>query len=135
MVAYSFKERFVDPIRVGLSRVSLSFDCLPKRQTIRAHRKRHARPGEDLQLYRGMRTRQCFLIGRARCVSVHAVTITVGKHTMPTSLDGAHIGGGHLHDFAQADGFASAEDMLAFWQAEHGIGKFEGVLIRWEPLT
>lgn len=45
MVAYSFQKRFVEPIRSGR-----------KRQTIRADRKRHARPGEVLQLYSGMRT-------------------------------------------------------------------------------
>lgn len=136
MVAYSFKRRFVDPIKSGLG---LPFDeigalVLPKRQTIRAFgKRRHARPGETLQLYHGMRTKQCFKIGEARCVSVHDVTIKVGKHTMPVSLDYAHIGGGHLHDFARADGFANSEDMLAFWQTEHGLGKFEGIMIRWEP--
>jgi hypothetical protein len=40
MVAYSFKRRFVEPIRVDLSSISLSFDLQPKRQTIRANRKR-----------------------------------------------------------------------------------------------
>jgi len=35
MVAYSFRARFREPILVGA-----------KRQTIRADRKRHARPGE-----------------------------------------------------------------------------------------
>ncbi len=48
MVAYSFDRRFVPAIVSGA-----------KRQTIRAHRARHARPGETLQLYTGMRTRQC----------------------------------------------------------------------------
>ena len=46
MVAYSFNKRFIQPIRVGLSSVSLSFDCPPKLQTMRAiGRRRHARPG------------------------------------------------------------------------------------------
>lgn len=45
MVAYSYKRRFVTPIRVGLG-------LLPKRQTIRAHGlRRHARAGEELQHY------------------------------------------------------------------------------------
>jgi hypothetical protein len=48
MVAYSFDKRFVPQIANGF-----------KRQTIRAHRRRHARPGEALQLYTGMRTKQC----------------------------------------------------------------------------
>ena len=48
MVAYSFKRRFREPILAG-----------SKQQTIRADRKRHARRGEALQLYTGMRTTQC----------------------------------------------------------------------------
>jgi hypothetical protein len=47
VVAYSFRQQFRPPILAGT-----------KRQTIRADRKRHARPGEQLQLYTGMRTRQ-----------------------------------------------------------------------------
>jgi hypothetical protein len=51
MVAYSFNRRFVPAIESGM-----------KSQTIRAHRRRHARPGEQLQLYTGMRTKSCRLI-------------------------------------------------------------------------
>lgn len=39
MVAYSFRKRFGPPILAGT-----------KAQTIRADRKRHARPGEEVQL-------------------------------------------------------------------------------------
>lgn len=166
MTAYSFKRRFVAPIRAGLGLVGLGMDgagnevpcelvlddgvkaprpfdpmrdldppIRPKRQTIRAvGRRRHARPGEVVQLYHGMRTKQCFLIGRARCVSVEPIEIIVKEHSMPTRLSGKHVGGGFLREFARADGFESAEDMLAFWREEHGLGKFEGLLIRWEPL-
>lgn len=71
MVAYSYKARFVEPIRLGLE----PGPWIPgmKRQTIRADRKRHARPGEEIQHYRGMRTRQCFLIGRAICEAVRRI--------------------------------------------------------------
>lgn len=51
MVAYSFNKRFAEPIETG-----------QKRQTIRAPRRRHARVGEQLQLYTGMRTKACRLI-------------------------------------------------------------------------
>jgi hypothetical protein len=51
MVAYSFNRRFVPAIESGI-----------KSQTIRAPRRRHARPGEWLQLYTGMRTKSCRLI-------------------------------------------------------------------------
>ncbi len=48
MVAYSFHKEFAPLILLG-----------HKRQTVRAHRRRHARPGEAMQLFTGMRTRHC----------------------------------------------------------------------------
>lgn len=150
MVAYSFKRRFVEPIRAGLG-LPLSAEAFaagmdefgnvparprPKRQTIRAiGKRRHARPGETLQLYHGMRSRDCFKIGEARCVSITSIHINVKKHSMPTSIDGVHVVGGRLRDFAREDGFDHAEDMHAFWIEEHGLGLFAGVLIKWEPLS
>jgi uncharacterized protein YqfB (UPF0267 family) len=64
VVAYSFQQRFAPPILSGT-----------KQQTIRADRKRHARPGEEMQLYTGMRTKQCELICRTTCISVVPITI------------------------------------------------------------
>lgn len=82
MVAYSFRPQFVGPITVGLG---LSFvnsfgvtppTIRPKQQTIRAHgKRRHARPGDELQLYTGMRTKACRLIGRARCSEVQRIIL------------------------------------------------------------
>lgn len=137
MVAYSFKKRFVQPIRVGLSRVSLSFDCTPKRQTIRAHgKRRHARPGEELQLYTAMRTKQCELIGSASCTEVYNVEILVRRRGFAITVGGVPYINAAAEEFARMDGFADTADMLAFWQKEHaGIEKFEGVLIRWEALN
>lgn len=140
MVSYSFKRRFVNPICVGLG-----FDAepewagttfvpkfiAPKRQTIRADRKRHARPGEELQLYCGMRTKGCFLIGRARCASVHKVKLDFSGLV---AIDReAFQKQNLLDDFARSDGFRDFEEMREFWRNEHGQPKFEGVLIRWEP--
>lgn len=60
MVAYSFKSGFVPAIRART-----------KRQTIRLPRPRHARPGEMLQTYCGMRTKSCFrIIPDPRCIGV-----------------------------------------------------------------
>lgn len=124
MVAYSFRPRFVAPILAGT-----------KTQTIRAPRKRHARPGETLQLYTGMRTKRCELIREAKCVSAQNILLWLFE-------DGEHDGfavAGHppacpdLDVFARADGFADWADLKAFWRAEHpGVYEFHGVLIRWE---
>jgi hypothetical protein len=153
MVAYSYKPRFIVPILVGLGLVEPGDGELtvgaftistfvrknlprPKRQTIRAiGKRRHARAGDGLQHYTGMRTKSCKLIGRATCTSTAAIAIDVRPHALHVSVDGENIKGGRIHDFAREDGFEHGEDMLAFWQKEHGMGKFEGVLILWEPLT
>lgn len=142
MVAYSFKKRFVSPIRVGLGMSLRPEDqddaaatlLLPKRQTIRAYgKRRHARAGETLQLYHAMRTKQCFKIGEATCTEVVPVSILVGEHSMVITSGKDTVKGGLIHAFARLDGFASGEDMLAFWKEEHGLGRFEGIMIRWRP--
>lgn len=143
MVAYSYKRRFVVPIRLGLG---LPYDLIdiegdiavasrPKRQTIRADRKRHARPGEELQHYCGMRTRGCFLIGRARCTRVRSIEIRILRKGFAIDVEGVPYINAAAEEFARMDGFADSADMLSFWNAEHpGIDHFTGVVIEWEPL-
>jgi hypothetical protein len=124
MVAYSFKARFADPILRG-----------DKRQTIRAHRKRHARPGEELQLYTGMRTKHCRLIGHAICERIEPIIIDVAGGAVHFPRSTETINGDELDAFAVRDGFQDWEDMRAFWRAEHpSIAVFEGVVIRWREL-
>jgi hypothetical protein len=137
MVAYNFKERFIRPIRVGLSSVSLSFDCQPKRQTIRAHgKRRHARAGEELQLYYAQRTKQCQLIGKARCTRTREIEMVIRKRGFAVTVDGFPYINAAAEEFARMDGFADTADMLTFWNAEHpGVEHFVGVVIEWEPLT
>ena len=161
MVAYSFKRRFVDPIRVGLGLEiapakivavsgpgpmkvgdSVTFPTpAPKRQTIRAHgKRRHARPGDELQLYCGMRTKGCFLIGRARCVAVENLTLWHGtgdlKLDLTVMLGGKLLGPRQLAAFARGDGFTDAADMARFWNEEHGArAKWQGIVVRWEPIV
>jgi hypothetical protein len=60
MVAYSFQPMFELPIVLGT-----------KRQTIRAAgKRRHARAGDTLQLYLGMRTPRCRLLATASCADI-----------------------------------------------------------------
>lgn len=125
MVAYSFKTFFAPKILDGT-----------KRQTIRADRRRHARPGEEVQLYTGLRTKQCRLIARAKCENARLITLCflyggVIRIRQPTKWEDA----GCLHDFARADGFESWPAMVEFWREQHGaINEFEGVLITWGPI-
>jgi Uncharacterized protein conserved in bacteria len=125
MVAYSFKGRFAEPILSGA-----------KRQTIRADRKRHARPGEELQLYTGMRTRSCRLIGRAPCTFVGPIRIDLEDGRIESLATGtAWTTLEEIDRFAQRDGFADWRDMARFWAAEHpDLPVFSGVLIQWGEL-
>lgn len=132
MVAYSFQSRFIEPILAG-----------SKRQTIRADRRRHARAGEELQLYAGMRTRHCRLIARASCQSVTPVRLTFHRGHGPLVF---HVGGqvlsaDEMEAFAVADGFGAGGgfavlDMCAFWLDRHGprgedMLTFSGWCIAW----
>jgi hypothetical protein len=133
MVAYSFKPRFAELILDG-----------SKRQTIRAvGKRRHARPGDELQLYSGMRTRHCRLIARAKCASVHEVELFFNRFGASElfRVDGAPIGPNAMECFARLDGFSTVQEMATFWWAEHGkayrhIGliEFKGVMVRWSTL-
>ena len=122
MVAYSFKPRFVPLI---LSRA--------KTHTLRKERKRHARPGEEIQLFTGMRTRSCQRLGTGICRGVlpirldfdhRRVEFTTSGHaiTTPDDTDG----------FAVHDGFQGWRDMAAFWAKEHPtVTVWQGVMIQW----
>lgn len=126
MVAYSFKAMFADPIRAGT-----------KRQTIRADRKRHARVDEELQLYTGMRTKQCILLGRAICIGISPITLLFNDND--TEAEGVILPGlGYpdgLEGFARADGFRSWAELKRFWRQNHpGIDEFSGKLVQWGDL-
>lgn len=132
MVAYSFRPRFVGPILAG-----------EKHQTIRAvrtGRSRHARVGETLQIYTGMRTRNCRLLGTSVCVAKWPITlqfgdegfIEVNSHRITTMAG--------MCRFAKKDGFENWWDMERFWQEAHpalrterGWVKFTGVIVFWDP--
>jgi len=157
MVAYSYKRRFIPAIEVGLGLRSgaavihaeayVDPAVEPKLQTIRAEgKKRHARPGEEIQLYFGLRTKHARLIGRARCTRVRRITITFGRAER-VSIEGGDlfVSEETLNAFARRDGFRSWDEMREFWREEHGLrlrsGKpkllpkeFRGLLIEWEPL-
>lgn len=134
MVAYSFKPRFVPKIEAG-----------EKSQTIRGHRLRHARPGEPVQLYTGMRTKACRRIGETPCLEVIPVILGFHRQFGPLNfiVGGQHLGTDGMEDFARADGFGETGfavlEMTEFFLAEYpppsgDLLDFRGWLIRWQPL-
>lgn len=134
MVAYSFAPQFRDQVRL-----------LIKRQTVRAFRRRHAVPGEPIQLYTAMRTKHCrkLVDPDPTCVRVRLIEIMIRfDRKCPIdwiAIEGRKLSGEEAETFAVADGFSrrlmhsALAEMGEFWLAAHGSGRFEGVLIEWEP--
>lgn len=123
MVAYSFQRRFSRAVELGV-----------KRQTIRAiGGKRHARPGEMIQLYTGLRTAEARKLGEARCSSTANVRIWQNKVEIDEGMDivtrEIRTEGGLLA-FAKEDGFDSWQEMAEFFADPDE--PWRGVLIRWE---
>ncbi|QBF31524.1 ASCH domain-containing protein [Thalassococcus sp. S3] len=123
MVAYSFQKRFAPMIEAGF-----------KLHTIRGHRKRHAFPGERLQLYQGMRTKACRKIidPDPMCLSVEPIRIERRRGLIERVEVFDRIIG-DLDAFAVADGFEDREDMSAFWTEQHKAKDevFLGVQVGW----
>lgn len=135
MVAYSFKRFFAPQIAAGV-----------KHQTVRGDRPRHARPGEQVQLYTGMRTRHCQKIRPdVPCTRVARIEIEVLRTCIvEIAIDGIDLPPDAMESFAAADGFhwcrlgydfdySSLELMHSFWLAGHGPGRFDGVVVFWDP--
>lgn len=122
MVAYSFNARFEVAVREGW-----------KTQTIRSNRKRHAKPGEMLQLFCGMRTRHCRkIVSDVRCTEVIAVEIRFKPSGMIEAIYTDEVPVMDLEAFAIRDGFTDLSQMSAFWRQAHGKQEaFHGVLIEW----
>lgn len=132
MVAYSFKAMFAGQI-----------ERHEKRQTVRGNRKRHARPGEPMQLYTAMRTRHCrkLIDPDPICTSLQMIEISLPlghpEIIAAISIDGIPLSEEETTAFAIADGFGEGPGcprfkMGRFWLDNHGPGEFSGVLIKWD---
>lgn len=144
MVAYSFKTIFAEPILVGLGALRMH-RVAPKRQTVRAiGKKRHARPGEIVQLYTGLRTKSAKKLGEAVCTRTAPITIEFEdgsgrtnnfKAGLDIRVDGSLLTEDETYDFVVSDGFLTVERFVQFWEDNHGIDKpfDDGIIIYWEP--
>jgi hypothetical protein len=126
MVAYNFRPAFHDRLRDG-----------SKRQTVRRlGAKRHARPGEPVQIYAGLRTsRARKLIPDPICTGMDHIVIMVvpwaENGIAGMAINGVPLTRQQMQAFAVADGFANLDGLADFWLKTHGEGRFEGVVIRW----
>lgn len=103
MPAYNFQGRFVEAILDG-----------SKRQTIRRRRKRPTKSGDVLQLYTGMRTKQCRLLKTVDCTSV--VPIQIHPDTREVYLDGKRLVFDDMQRFSKRDGFKNVYEFLEFFE-------------------
>lgn len=145
MVAYNFHRTFANQV-----------EELIKRHTIRAHRKRHARPDEPVQLYTGMRHRNCrkLVDPDPICSQVQLIEIRFEKQIsgLPwitsIELDGRSLTDSEIELLARRDGFdparisyqpprakepicLSGRGLMSCWWRD--VTYFEGVVIHWAP--
>lgn len=117
MPAYNFKSQFAEVVASGT-----------KSCTIRPKRKHPTKPGDQLKLYSGMRTKQCRLLREATCTSVQSVRISANG----IELDGVKMAASDELALAQADGFTSVAEMLSFFSTVYDGLPIENMeLIRW----
>lgn len=121
MVAYNFQARFADQVATG---------C--KRQTIRLRgKRRHARHGDALQLYMGMRTKACRKLFEAACTHTAEIRIERSEEGhVEIKIDGARLDALECYAIAVQDGFSSLAEMVGWFEDQHGL-PFEGVVIQW----
>lgn len=113
MPSFDFKPGFAEPIRSGW-----------KVQTIR--RSKRCQTGDMMQLFTGLRTRQCQRIANVSCILSDYVHLERG---------GISFGNKARHpdvdDFARWDGFRDYDDMLSWFRNEYGTADFIGYVHRW----
>ena len=103
MTAINFQKRFKPMILNG-----------SKTHTIRRRRKHTIKSGDQLQLYTGMRTKQCELIKETKCTDVIPIIIT--PNTGIVSIDRFILSDKALEEFAISDGFPSVQEFFEFFR-------------------
>jgi len=122
MVAFNFQKQFVPMIQSGQKRHTIRID--------RADGRPHAKKGDMLQLYTGMRTSACEKIIEedVKCDRYEPVFITESNFF----LNGAQLSMQEIDWLARNDGFANLMHMMSWLKNTHEF-PFKGALIGWEP--
>lgn len=122
MTAYNFMDWIAPKVLDG-----------SKLHTVRANgKRRHAKAGDLLQLYTGMRTKNCRLLKEVECVGAWPVHLPCSAKYGPMiwSINGRPMDTDTMFDFAVGDGFADVFDMTEWVLKTHGQD-FHGTLIAW----
>ncbi|SLN36760.1 hypothetical protein AQS8620_01317 [Aquimixticola soesokkakensis] len=122
MVAYNFLPEFSAAIQAG-----------EKWSTIRPNGKRaHARAGQELQLYTGMRSPRCALLLRVPCAAAMPIEI---------HRDAAYVNGerrdnpAYFETLAAMEGFANFGNMQAWFDRRYGLPVLDFTQIKWAWAT
>jgi len=108
MVAYNFDAAFAGPILGGR-----------KTSTIRADgKRRHARVGDLVQAYVGMRTPDCVLLLVAPCTR----SLPIEIHASHVVADGQRkVNPAYYETLARSEGFASFGNLQAWFDRRYGL--------------
>ena len=119
MVAYNFQPEFIEPILSGR-----------KTSTIRPNgKRRHARPGELVQLYTGMRTPDCVRLLEAPCL--RAIPIEI--HRSHVVADGVRKDNPAYYDtLARIEGFDSFGNLQAWFDRRFGLPAIGFTQVSWD---
>ena len=130
MVAINFLKQFAPAVEAGT-----------KKQTIRNWRKRKLPAiGDGLQLYTGMCTKSCRLLGTAFCTGVSGIRVIpqFGEVNIRPPGDSHWLifdSERSLTKIAVQDGFATVDEFFQyFYNDVDEKGVFEGALINWGDL-
>ena len=118
MPAINFQPRFAELVESGR-----------KTQTIR--KSNRFKVGDTVQLYTGQRTKQCRKLGEGVVTGVHWFYLRYDHERRPYFLIASlPLTFSHMDEFAERDGFISAQDMIDWFEKQHGL-PFKGWLITW----
>lgn len=123
MVAYNFQKQFIPALLSG-----------EKHHTIRAEgKRRHAHPGETLQIYTGQRTKHCQKLFETQCTGIQSVYMYVDSQgVFNVEIDGKPLELHEIEQLAVDDGFEEMDGLIRFFESTHGF-PFQGFLISWNP--
>lgn len=121
MVAINFQARFAELVATG-----------KKKQTIRLS-PRGIKPGTELQLYTGQRTKSCRKLGDAVCTRIDEIKLEKDKALLGIYVAFVSINNSDLFTtLALRDGFSSYSEMYEWFSQRYKRDVINGWLIQWE---
>jgi len=78
-------------------------------------------------------SKQLFLL-RSRCISTKSIRIELKRGRPVITMANRRMLLSDAHFLARGEGFADIDDMIAWFNAEHGL-PFEGTLYRWAAIS